>query len=431
MPDVHPAPTAPAGSIDRAEYERRYAAATADPDGYWREEAARLDWIEPFTQVKDTSFDEADFRIRWFADGALNVSANCLDRHLATRGDQPAIVWEGDEPGENRTLTYRELHALTCRFANVLKDNGVAKGDRVTLYLPMVPEAAAAMLACTRIGAVHSIVFGGFSPDSLANRIQDCDSKIVVTADEGCRGGKRVPLKANVDAALASCPGVERVLVLPRSRKDVAMTEGRDVWLDEALEAASDQCAPEAMNAEDPLFILYTSGSTGKPKGVLHTTGGYLLWVAKTFKEVFDHREGELFWCTADIGWVTGHSYVVYGPLANGATSVMFDGVPNYPDHGRLWETVDRLGVNTLYTAPTAIRALMREGDEWVTKHSRRSLRLLGSVGEPINPEAWDWYWRVVGDERCPVVDTWWQTETGGILISPLPYATDLKPGSA
>ena len=431
MPDVHPAPTAPAGSIDRAEYERRYAAATADPDGYWREEAARLDWIEPFTQVKDTSFDEADFRIRWFADGALNVSANCLDRHLATRGDQPAIVWEGDEPGENRTLTYRELHALTCRFANVLKDNGVAKGDRVTLYLPMVPEAAAAMLACTRIGAVHSIVFGGFSPDSLANRIQDCDSKIVVTADEGCRGGKRVPLKANVDAALASCPGVERVLVLRRSRQDVAMTEGRDVWLDEALEAASDQCAPEAMNAEDPLFILYTSGSTGKPKGVLHTTGGYLLWVAKTFKEVFDHREGELFWCTADIGWVTGHSYVVYGPLANGATSVMFDGVPNYPDHGRLWETVDRLGVNTLYTAPTAIRALMREGDEWVTKHSRRSLRLLGSVGEPINPEAWDWYWRVVGDARCPVVDTWWQTETGGILISPLPYATDLKPGSA
>ena len=430
-PDVHPAPTAPAGSIDRAEYERRYAAATADPDGYWREEAARLDWIEPFTQVKDTSFDEADFRIRWFADGALNVSANCLDRHLATRGDQPAIVWEGDEPGENRTLTYRELHALTCRFANVLKDNGVAKGDRVTLYLPMVPEAAAAMLACTRIGAVHSIVFGGFSPDSLANRIQDCDSKIVVTADEGCRGGKRVPLKANVDAALASCPGVERVLVLPRSRKDVAMTEGRDVWLDEALEAASDQCAPEAMNAEDPLFILYTSGSTGKPKGVLHTTGGYLLWVAKTFKEVFDHREGELFWCTADIGWVTGHSYVVYGPLANGATSVMFDGVPNYPDHGRLWETVDRLGVNTLYTAPTAIRALMREGDEWVTKHSRQSLRLLGSVGEPINPQAWEWYWRVVGDARCPVVDTWWQTETGGILISPLPYATDLKPGSA
>lgn len=431
MPDVHPAPTAPEGSIDQAAYERRYAAAARDPDGYWREEAARLDWITPFSRVKDTSFDEADFRIRWFDDGELNASANCLDRHLATRGDQPAIVWEGDEPGESRTLTYRELHALTCRFANVLKDNGVAKGDRVTLYLPMVPEAAAAMLACTRIGAVHSIVFGGFSPDSLANRIQDCDSKIVVTADEGCRGGKRVPLKANVDAALASCPGVERVLVLRRTRKDVAMTDGRDVWLDEALDAASEDCAPVAMNAEDPLFILYTSGSTGKPKGVLHTTGGYLLWVTKTFKEVFDYRDGELFWCTADIGWVTGHSYVVYGPLANGATTVMFDGVPNYPDHGRLWETVDRLGVTTLYTAPTAIRALMREGDEWVTKYSRQSLRLLGTVGEPINPEAWEWYWRVVGDRRCPVVDTWWQTETGGILISPLPYATDLKPGSA
>ena len=431
MPDVHPAPTAPEGSIDQAAYERRYAAAARDPDGYWREEAARLDWITPFSRVKDTSFDEADFRIRWFDDGELNASANCLDRHLATRGDQPAIVWEGDEPGESRTLTYRELHALTCRFANVLRDNGVAKGDRVTLYLPMVPEAAAAMLACTRIGAVHSIVFGGFSPDSLANRIQDCDSKIVVTADEGCRGGKRVPLKANVDAALASCPGVERVLVLRRTRKDVAMIEGRDVWLDEALDAASEDCAPVAMNAEDPLFILYTSGSTGKPKGVLHTTGGYLLWVTKTFKEVFDYRDGELFWCTADIGWVTGHSYVVYGPLANGATTVMFDGVPNYPDHGRLWETVDRLGVTTLYTAPTAIRALMREGDEWVTKYSRQSLRLLGTVGEPINPEAWEWYWRVVGDRRCPVVDTWWQTETGGILISPLPYATDLKPGSA
>ena len=431
MPDVHPAPTAPEGSIDRAAYERRYAAAARDPDGYWREEAARLDWITPFSRVKDTSFDEADFRIRWFDDGELNVSANCLDRYLATRGDQPAIVWEGDEPGESRTLTSRELHALTCRFANVLRDNGVVKGDRVTLYLPMVPEAAAAMLACTRIGAVHSIVFGGFSPDSLANRIQDCDSKIVVTADEGCRGGKRVPLKANVDAALASCPSVERVLVLRRTRKDVAMIEGRDVWLDEALDAASEDCAPVAMNAEDPLFILYTSGSTGKPKGVLHTTGGYLLWVTKTFKEVFDYRDGELFWCTADIGWVTGHSYVVYGPLANGATTVMFDGVPNYPDHGRLWETVDRLGVTTLYTAPTAIRALMREGDEWVTKYSRQSLRLLGTVGEPINPEAWEWYWRVVGDRRCPVVDTWWQTETGGILISPLPYATDLKPGSA
>ena len=430
MPAVHPALAAP-GSIDRREYERRAAAATRDPDGYWREEAGALDWIVPFTTVKDSSFDEADFRIRWFADGQLNVSANCLDRHLATRGDQVAIVWEGDEPGETRRVTYRQLHELVCRFANVLKANGAGRGDRVTLYLPMVPEAAAAMLACTRIGAIHSIVFGGFSPESLANRIQDCDSKLVVTADEGHRGGRRVPLKANVDAALASCPGVERVLVMKRSGGDVAMTAGRDLWLDEALAAVDADCPPEPMGAEDPLFILYTSGSTGKPKGVLHTTGGYLLWVAKTFRDVFDYREGELFWCTADVGWVTGHSYVVYGPLANGATTVMFDGVPNYPDHGRLWETIDRLGVNILYTAPTAIRALMREGDDWVTRHSRRSLRLLGSVGEPINPEAWDWYWRVVGDRRCPVVDTWWQTETGGILISPLPHATDLKPGSA
>ena len=431
MPDVRPAPTAPAGSIDRQEYDRRYQAAAADPEGYWREQAKRLDWMTPFERVKDVSFDEADFRIRWFDGGELNVSANCLDRHLATRGDQPAIVWEGDEPGETKTLTYRELHALTCRFANVLKDHGVAKGDRVTLYLPMVAEAAAAMLACTRIGAIHSIVFGGFSPDSLANRIQDCDSKLVITADEGCRGGRRIPLKANVDAALEKCPGVERVLVLRRTHKDIPMVDGRDVWLDDALAAASPDCAPEPMAAEDPLFILYTSGSTGKPKGVLHTTAGYLLWVTQTFRDVFDYRDGEVFWCTADIGWVTGHSYVVYGPLANGATTVMFDGVPSYPDHGRLWETVDRLGVNILYTAPTAIRALMREGDDWVTRHSRQSLRLLGTVGEPINPEAWEWYWRVAGDGRCPVVDTWWQTETGGILIAPLPYATDLKPGSA
>ena len=426
-----PAPPASAGTIDPAAYRLARAAATDDPDRYWRDDAARLDWMTPFTQVKDTSFDEADFRIRWFADGVLNVSANCLDRHLDTRGDQVAIVWEGDKPGETRRVTYRELHRDVCRFANVLKANGVAKGDRVTLYLPMVPEAAAAMLACTRIGAIHSIVFGGFSPDSLAGRIQDCDSKLVITADEGCRGGKRIPLKANVDAALTNCPGVERVIVIRRTGGDVAMTEGRDVWLDDALAGVDDDCPPEPMNAEDPLFILYTSGSTGKPKGVLHTTGGYLLWAAKTFKEVFDYREGEIFWCTADIGWVTGHSYVVYGPLANGATTVMFDGVPNYPDHGRFWETVDRLGVNIFYTAPTAIRALMREGDAWVTRHSRASLRLLGSVGEPINPEAWDWYHRVVGDGRCPIVDTWWQTETGGILISPLPYATDLKPGSA
>ena len=432
MPDaVHPAPPAPEGATDAAAYHRQYEAAASDPDGYWRQEARRLDWVSAPTRIKDTSFDAADFRIRWFADGVLNVSANCLDRHLADRGDQAAIVWEGDEPGETRAVTYRELHRLVCRFANVLKANGVSKGDRVTLYLPMVAEAAAAMLACTRIGAVHSIVFGGFSPDSLAGRIEDCGSRLVITADEGRRGGRVIPLKANVDAALERCPGVERVLVIRRSGAAVAMREGRDVWLDEALAGVGDDCPAEPMGAEDPLFILYTSGSTGKPKGVLHTTGGYLLWVAKTFAEVFDWREGDLFWCTADIGWVTGHSYVVYGPLANGATTVMFDGVPSYPDHGRLWETIDRLGVTTLYTAPTAIRALMREGDDWVTRHSRRSLRLLGSVGEPINPEAWDWYYRVVGDGRCPVVDTWWQTETGGILIAPLPYATDLKPGSA
>jgi acetyl-CoA synthetase len=428
---VRAAPPAPVGSIDRAMLARACADAARDPDAYWRGEAARLDWMMPFTVVKDTSFDEADFRIRWFADGELNVSANCLDRHLATRSDQVAIIWEGDEPGESRHITYRELHRDVCRFANVLKGLGVGKGDRVTLYLPMIAEAAAAMLACTRIGAVHSIVFGGFSPDSLANRIQDCDSKIVITADEGCRGGKRIPLKANVDAALAHCPGVETVLTIRRTGAEVSFTPGRDHWLHEALVDVSDDCPPEPMNAEDPLFILYTSGSTGKPKGVLHTTGGYLLWAAKTFKEVFDYREGEIFWCTADIGWVTGHSYVVYGPLANGATTVMFDGVPSYPDHGRFWETVDRLGVNIFYTAPTAIRALMREGDDWVTRADRGSLRILGTVGEPINPEAWDWYWRVVGDRRCPIVDTWWQTETGGILIAPLPYATDLKPGSA
>ncbi|MEH3036980.1 MAG: acetate--CoA ligase [Sphingomonas adhaesiva] len=428
---IYPAAPGTSDSIDGAAYEAAWQRSVADPDGYWRDEARCLDWIAPFTQVKDTSFDEADFRIRWFADGQLNVSANCVDRHLADRGDQTAIVWEGDEPGETRAITYRELHRDMCRFANVLKSLGVTKGDRVTLYLPMIAEAAAAMLACTRIGAIHSIVFGGFSPDSLANRIQDCDSSVVICADEGRRGGKRIPLKANVDKALASCPGVRHVLVVRRTGGDVAMQDGRDVWLHDALEGVGDDCAPEPMNAEDPLFILYTSGSTGKPKGVLHTTGGYLVWVTKTFRDVFDYREGEVFWCTADIGWVTGHSYVVYGPLANGATTVMFDGVPNYPDHGRLWETIDRLGVNILYTAPTAIRALMREGDQWVRKYSRASLRLLGTVGEPINPEAWGWYHRVVGDGRCPIVDTWWQTETGGMLIAPLPYATDLKPGSA
>ncbi|WP_288412682.1 acetate--CoA ligase [uncultured Sphingomonas sp.] len=428
---IHAAPQDAAAKVDKAEYEARYAASVSDPEAYWREGGRCIDWSRPYTQVKDTSFDEADFRIRWFADGQTNVSVNCLDRHLAERGDQVAILWEGDEPGETRKVTYRELHQQVCCFANVLKGKGVKKGDRVTLYLPMVPEAAAAMLACTRIGAIHSIVFGGFSPDSLANRLVDCDSRLVITADEGCRGGKRIPLKANVDKALEHAPGVDTVIVIRRSGADVPMVDGRDFWLHDLLADASPDCPAEPMDAEDPLFILYTSGSTGKPKGVLHTTGGYLVWAHTTFRDVFDYRDGEVFWCTADIGWVTGHSYVVYGPLSNGATTVMFDGVPNYPDHGRFWETIDRLGVNIFYTAPTAIRALMREGDRWVTKSSRQSLRLLGSVGEPINPEAWDWYHRVVGDRRCPIVDTWWQTETGGILISPLPYATDLKPGSA
>ncbi|TXC69273.1 acetate--CoA ligase [Sphingorhabdus soli] len=432
--EIHKVPAALArvAHVDAADYDRLYAQSTGpDADAFWREEAKRIDWMTPFTTVKNVSFDKDDFRIEWFVDGVLNVSANCLDRHLDTRGDETAIIFEGDEPGEGRRISYRELHAETCRFANVLKAQGVTKGDRVTLYMPMIPEAGIAMLACARIGAVHSVVFGGFSPDSLAGRIQDCDSAFVITADEGMRGGKAIPLKANVDAALEQCPGVTSVIVVRRTGGDVSMIAGRDVWYHEARESVSDACAPEPMNAEDPLFILYTSGSTGKPKGVMHTTGGYLLWVTMTFHYVFDYRPGEVFWCTADVGWVTGHSYVVYGPLANGATTVMFDGVPNYPDFGRFWETVERLGVNIFYTAPTAIRALMREGDDWVTHHNRSSLRLLGTVGEPINPEAWEWYWRVVGEERCPVVDTWWQTETGGIMIAPLPGATDLKPGSA
>ena len=417
--------------VDADGYDAMYRRSVEDPEGFWREAAQRIDWITPFTRVKDTSFDEADFGIAWFADGTLNISANALDRHLAERGDATAILWEPDSPDEpHRAITYRELHADVCRFANLLKAQGVKRGERVTLYLPMVPEAAVAMLACARIGAIHSIVFAGFSPDALAGRIQDCDSRIVLTADEGLRGGKRIPLKANVDAALARCPGVERVIMLRRTGADVPMVAGRDVdWAEAASQSAD--CAPEAMSAEDPLFILYTSGSTGKPKGVLHTTGGYAVWTAMTHEYVFDYRPGQIYWCAADVGWVTGHSYVVYGPLMNGATTVMFEGVPNFPDHSRFWQVVDKFKVEIFYAAPTALRALMREGDEWVTRTSRSSLRLLGSVGEPINPEAWEWYHRVVGEGRCPIVDTWWQTETGGAMITPLPGATALKPGSA
>jgi len=408
-----------------------HAMAASDPDAFWREQAQRLDWITPFTKVNESSFDEADFGISWFADGQMNVSANCIDRHLAGRGEQPAIIWEGDDPSESRIITYAQLHEEVCRFANVLKSQGVQRGDRVTLYLPMIPEAAFAMLACTRIGAVHSIVFAGFSPDSLASRIRDCDSRIVITADEGLRGGKKVALKANVDAAIAHCTSVEKVIVVQRTGANVPMQDGRDLFYGPARDAAATDYAPEAMGAEDPLFILYTSGSTGTPKGVLHSTGGYLLWASMTHEHVFDYRPGEVYWCTADIGWVTGHSYVVYGPLANGATSLMFEGVPNYPDHSRFWQICDKWQVSIFYTAPTALRALMREGDAYVQAASRTSLRILGSVGEPINPEAWEWYHRIVGEGRCPIVDTWWQTETGGILIAPLPGATDLKPGSA
>jgi acetyl-CoA synthetase len=417
--------------INAADYEAATAKAKADPEGYWRTIGERLDWSKPFTQVKDVSFNAEDFRIRWFADGELNVSVNCVDRHLATRGDQTAIIWESDDPEVYDILTYSQLHAEMCRMANVLKDLGVGKGDRVTIYLPMIPAAAVAMLACARIGAVHSVVFGGFSPDSLAGRILDCGSKVVITANEGLRGGKIIPLKANVDKALESCPVVEKVLVVRRTPSETAMTAGRDVFYGEAKKAVADQCDPEPMNAEDPLFILYTSGSTGKPKGVLHTTGGYLAWAAWTHEAVFDYRPGEIYWCTADVGWVTGHSYIVYGPLANAATTLIFEGVPTYPDNGRFWDVIDKHKVEVFYTAPTAIRALMRDGEGPVKSRSRASLRLLGSVGEPINPEAWLWYHSVVGDGRCPIVDTWWQTETGGILISPLPGATPLKPGSA
>ena len=416
--------------VDEAGYFRMYEASLADPEKFWREQAKRLHWMKPFTKVKDTSFS-GDVHIRWFEDGVLNASQNCIDRHLATRADQTAILWEGDSPSEQRHVSYAELHENVCRLANVLKKHGVKKGDRVTIYMPMIPEAAFAMLACARIGAIHSVVFGGFSPESLMGRIQDCKSTVLITADEGLRGGRKVPLKANADEALKHCPEVETVIVVRRTGGAVEWCEGRDHWYHEELASVAKDCAPEPMSAEDPLFILYTSGSTGKPKGVLHTTGGYLVFTAMTHSYVFDYHDGDIFWCTADVGWVTGHSYIVYGPLANGATSLMFEGVPNYPDPARFWQVIDKHKVNIFYTAPTAIRALMREGDSYVKKTSRKSLRLLGTVGEPINPEAWLWYYNVVGDARVPIVDTWWQTETGGILITPLPGATPLKPGSA
>ncbi|MEN9683650.1 MAG: acetate--CoA ligase [Pseudomonadota bacterium] len=433
MASNHPVPAewASRAYVNAERYQQLYQRSLDEPEAFWRDETARLDWIKPWTKLSRCSYDEADFGIEWFADGTLNVAANCLDRHLAERGDTVAIIWEGDDSQHQRRLTYRQLHGEVCRMANALKQLGARKGDRITIYLPMIPEAAVAMLACTRIGAIHSIVFGGFSPEALAGRIQDCDSSIVITADAGMRGGKLVPLKANVDEALQTCPSVGAVLTVRHVGNDVGMASGRDHWWDDLKQAVAAECPYEEMNAEDPLFILYTSGSTGKPKGVLHTTGGYLTWAAMTHHYVFDYRPGEIYWCAADVGWVTGHSYVVYGPLANGATTVMFEGVPNYPDHSRFWEIVDRHNVNIFYGAPTALRALMREGDEWVKRTSRKSLRLLGSVGEPINPEAWEWYWRVVGDERCPIVDTYWQTETGACMMTPLPGAHALKPGAA
>ncbi len=425
-----------AATIDRAliadsEYQTMYAESLADNDAFWAKHGKRIDWIKPYTEISDVSYDAADLHIRWFSDGTLNAAANCLDRHLEERGDQTAIIWEGDDPVDSRHITYAELHAEVCKFANVLKAEGAKKGDRITIYMPMIPEAAVAMLACVRIGAVHSVVFGGFSPDALAGRIRDCDSNMVITSDEGVRGGRPIPLKANTDAALDSCPDCNKVIVVRRTGGEINWVAGRDVWYHEAMDGSSALCPAEEMNAEDPMFILYTSGSTGKPKGVLHTTGGYMVYASMTHEYVFDYHQGDVYWCTADVGWVTGHSYIVYGPLANGAITLMFEGVPTYPDSSRFWQVVEKHKVNIFYTAPTAIRALMREGDAPVTGTDRSSLRLLGSVGEPINPEAWMWYRDVVGDGRCPIVDTWWQTETGGILITPLPGATATKPGSA
>ena len=418
-------------NIDKTGYKAAYAQSLADNDRFWAEHGKRIDWIKPYSQISDVCYDKPDVHIKWYADGTLNASANCLDRHLKTRGDQTAIIWEGDDPADAKHITYKDLHKQVCRFANALKARGIKKGDRVTIYMPMVPEAAVAMLACTRIGAIHSVVFGGFSPDALAGRIQDCQSNCVITADEGVRGGRAIPLKANTDKALQSCPECTTCFVIQRTGEQISWQEGRDVWYHEAVAAASPDCPPEELNAEDPMFILYTSGSTGKPKGVLHTTGGYMVYASMTHHYVFDYQDGDIYWCTADVGWVTGHSYILYGPLANGATTLMFEGVPTYPDSGRFWQVVEKHKVSIFYTAPPAIRALMREGDGPVKKWDKSSLRLLGSVGEPINPEAWMWYHYVVGEKRCPIVDTWWQTETGGILITPLPGATATKPGSA
>ncbi|MGE8941786.1 acetate--CoA ligase [Leptospira interrogans] len=426
-----PAEWASRAWVDNTKYQEMYDRSIADPNGFWGDMGKRIDWIKPYTKVGNTSYAPENVSIKWYEDGTLNVCANCVDRHLKNRADQVAIIWEGDDPTHDEKITYRQLHERVCKFANVLKANGVKKGDRVTIYLPMIPEAAYAMLACARIGAVHSVVFGGFSPDSLAGRIDDCESKFIITADEGVRGGRTIPLKKNTDEALKKTKGGEKVLVVRRTGNDVAWTEGRDTWLHDELVKVSGDCPVEEMNAEDPLFILYTSGSTGKPKGVLHTSGGYLVFTSMTHQYVFDYHDGDIYWCTADVGWVTGHSYILYGPLANGATTMMFEGVPNYPTASRFWHVVDKWDVNIFYTAPTAIRALMGAGDDFVKRTDRSSLRLLGSVGEPINPEAWEWYHRVVGEGRCPVVDTWWQTETGGILITPLPGATRLKPGSA
>ena len=417
--------------LTKDKYEEAYKFALDNPEAFWEKEGKRINWINPYTMVKDVTWSNNDVNIKWFYDGTLNASYNCIDRHLSDKSDQIAIIWEGDDPNESKKITYKELHQKVSKFANMMKHFGVQKGDRVTIYMPMIPEAAFAMLACSRIGAIHSVVFGGFSPDALAGRILDCDSKFLITADEGIRGGKIVPLKVNSDKALEQCPDIKNVFVVKRTGGDIEMKEDRDLWYHEAVELVGDECPPEEMNAEDPLFILYTSGSTGKPKGVLHTTGGYIVYASYTHEIIFDYHDKDIYWCTADVGWVTGHSYIVYGPLANGATTLMFEGVPNYPSNSRFWEVCDKHSVNIFYTAPTAIRALMKEGDAPVKSTSRKSIRLLGTVGEPINPEAWMWYFNIVGEKKCPIVDTWWQTETGATLISPLPGATDLKPGSA